>query len=103
MDLGSTALGLAFGALAVVMLAVLLSRVFYLTAAGFSPFWGAFTFPLAAFASAMLSLADQGQVFGVVGVLSLAAASAIIPVIAVRILKLWPGGQLTLKTNAARV
>jgi tellurite resistance protein len=81
----------------------LLAKARWLTTAGFSPLWGAFTFPLAAFSSAMMSLAGQSMVFGVLGALSLAGALAIIPPIALRVLKLWASGQLALKTNAARV
>lgn len=101
--LGWTVVSVAFGVLAIGILAALLAKARWLTAAGFSPFWGAFTFPLAAFSSAMMSLAEQSMVFGILGALSLAGALAIIPLIAVRVLKLWASGQLALKTNAARV
>jgi tellurite resistance protein len=63
---------------------------------GFSPFWGAFTFPLAAHASAVLALGAE-----VTGLALLALALAVIPVIAWRVLALWPGNRLATISNAA--
>ncbi|MCV2870529.1 tellurium resistance protein [Defluviimonas sp. WL0002] len=95
-DLQSLAMGFAGLAAAIVILMVI--RVRWLTAAGFTPFWGAFTFPLAATASLWLTL---GGIWSVPGVIALAAASAIIPLIAWRVLRLWARGQLATVTNAA--
>lgn len=71
----------------------------WLLAAGFSPFWGALTFPLAAYGQAAF------RAFGPPGLWLAVAVTALglvaIPWIAWRILKLWPQGQLARKTNAA--
>lgn len=71
----------------------------WLLAAGFSPFWGALTFPLAAFGQGMLrALGTPG--LWLAGALALAATIAI-PWIAFGILRQWPGGTLARRTNAA--
>ncbi|GGE41902.1 TDT family transporter [Actibacterium pelagium] len=101
--LGWTLLSFAFGIVAIAIFGTLLVKTRWLTVAGFSPFWGAFTFPLAAFSSAMMSLASLSPVFGILGALSLAGALGVNPLIATRVLKLWASNQLALKTNAARV
>lgn len=63
---------------------------------GFTPLWGAFTFPLAAFGGALLI---NGWVIAgsVVTVLAMGA----VPVIAWRVIRMWPTGALAAKTNAA--
>ena len=68
----------------------------WMTSSGFSPLWGAFTFPAAAFASALLI---NGWVLG--GVLVTVLTLGAIPVIAWRVLRMWPTGSLAAKTNAA--
>ncbi|MCB2068115.1 MAG: hypothetical protein KDE15_15900 [Erythrobacter sp.] len=95
-DLQSLAMG--FAGLAGAILILLVIRVRWLTEAGFTPFWGAFTFPLAATASLWLAL---GGIWAYPGVIALAAASAIVPVIAWRVIRLWARGQLATVTNAA--
>lgn len=88
----------AFAALGAVIFFALLSSARWLTAAGFSPLWGAFTFPLAAFASALIALGGSWELPGLV---LLVLALAIVPPIAWNVLKLWPGNRLATKTNAA--
>lgn len=68
----------------------------WITQGGFSPLWGAFTFPLAAFASALLI-----NGWGVAGVLVTVLALGAVPVVAWRVLRMWPAGTLATKTNAA--
>lgn len=85
-----------FAVLAAAILAALILAARWITAAGFSPLWGAFTFPLGAFAG-MLFL--NGVVLA--GWLALAAAAVVVPLIAWRVLRLWPGGRLAALTNAA--
>ena len=68
----------------------------WIVASGFSPLWGAFTFPLAAYASALVI---NGWVLP--GVLVTVIALGVIPAIALRVLRMWPGGTLAAKTNAA--
>ncbi|WP_172294968.1 tellurium resistance protein [Pseudoruegeria sp. HB172150] len=99
--LGMTSLALVFAGIAGLVLTALLVGVRYLAAAGFSPFWGAFTFPLAAFAGLMLALAGQGALFRVAGGITLFGATLLIPWIAAKILQLWIKGVLTVKSNAA--
>lgn len=84
-----------------VLLALGLGRGRWLIAAGFSPFWGAFTFPLAAFASLLMLVADQSALFRLAGAIALAGATLLIPWIAVRVLKMWAKGALAAKTNAS--
>lgn len=102
--LGYGALALAFGWIAIIVMGMLLVRAPYLTRAGFSPFWGAFTFPLAAFANLMLVLAPvQGGAFRVLAGISTIAATIAIPVIALMILKMWSARTLAVKTNASKI
>lgn len=101
--LGLTGIAAAFGWLSIVIMAVFVVRTRYLTAVGFSPLWGSFTFPLAAFANLMLLLAIVGAPFKTLGGLGLIAATLIVPYIAYRVLKLWAAGKLGPLTNAARI
>ena len=96
--LGQAALSAGFALLGLALLAVLLVAGRWVAESGFSPLWGAFTFPLAALASALL--AQEGVLFWA-GAAVLAAAAGFIPLVLWRVLKLWPGGRLAAKTNAA--
>lgn len=93
----------AFGLVALGLALVLTGSLRWLTVAGFSAMWGSFTFPMAAFASAALSLAagSSGSFWRAAGAIALLAASLAIPVIAVKVLQLWARGQLGPRTNAA--
>lgn len=102
---GAVALGLGWNLLAegLALLSVLMAIALALalpslTEAPFSALWGAFTFPVAA--TAGFWLAHGGPLLWP-GAALLAVASLVVPVIAFRILKLWLGGQLAIKTNAA--
>jgi tellurite resistance protein len=97
--LGWGGMSLALGLWAAVLALGLAVRLRWLMAAGFSPFWGAFTFPLAAFGQAVLRGLDAPG-FWIAAVLA-AVAAGFIPWVAFRILRLWPGGQLARRTNAA--
>jgi tellurite resistance protein len=102
----STALGLdglavLFGVLGTALLAVLAIRGRWLTASGFSPLWGAFTFPIAAYASMMLGLAGQGVLFRGLGGLALVTATLIVPAILVKVLRMWTNGKLAMGTNTS--
>ncbi len=85
----------------------LLVKARYLTAAGFSPLWGAFTFPLAAFANLLLMLGGRGlgPLFGdvarVAGVCLLVAVTGLIGFVLYRVLQMWAKGSLAAKTNAS--
>jgi tellurite resistance protein len=96
--LGMPALAGGFAVLAVALLLVLLARLPWIVQTGFSALWGAFTFPLAAAATALLLVGERGHWPGL-GLL--AAALVVVPWIGWRVLSLWPGGRLAGKTNAA--
>ena len=104
MLVGYPQLALGFGLLAIVILAGLVGAARWLTKAGFSPLWGAFTFPLAAFSTLMqvLALYGYGEVFRILGGASLVAATLIIPPIAWKVMQMWMKGVLAAKTNAAQ-
>lgn len=103
--LGKEQIALALAGWAGVILVALLLRARYVTMAGFSPLWGAFTFPLAAFSSLMLLLAGTGaggEPVRVAGGVALVAGTLIIPAIAVKVMQAWAKNKLGPKTNAAR-
>lgn len=87
-----------FALLSSVGILALLAGALWLLKAGFSPMWGALTFPLAALANFWLTLGDMWRIPGGI---ALVAATLIIPPIAIRIFKDWAKGQLAIKTNAA--
>ncbi|TCP26471.1 tellurium resistance protein [Rhodovulum adriaticum] len=102
---GNWTLAYVFAALALGLVVALLARLRWLIAAGFSPLWGAFTFPMAAFAGMLLALGQgpvAAPVFAVAGGGALVAASLAIPAIAVKVMQAWARGGLGPKTNAAR-
>lgn len=104
---GYPQIALASATLATLLLAVLLLKARYLTAAGFSPLWGAFTFPLAAYTGMLLMMGGLGlgPLYGdaarIAGVCLLVAASGLIGYILFQVLKMWAKGTLAAKTNAA--
>lgn len=83
--------GLAYGALLVVA-----GR--WVMEAGVTAMWGAFTFPLAALATALLV---TGGVWIWPGLALTAFGLGVIPWIVWWVLKRWPGGKLAAVTNAA--
>lgn len=95
---GLPGLAMVFGGLALVVFAGLAVSARWLGAAGFSPLWGAFTFPLAALSAAMIGLGGAWSGFGL-GLLALAAVA--IPAIGWGVLRMWPQGSLAARTNAA--
>ena len=101
--LGFPGVASGFAILGTILLAALLIRLRYITASGYSPLWGAFTFPMSSYAAMMLLLAGDGAgaFYRVIGGLMLVAGTLIIPVIAAKTLQAWARGQLALKTNAA--
>lgn len=95
---GLPMLAAVFAVLGGAILAALIGAGRWIAAAGFSPLWGAFTFPLAAYASLLLLLGGMAAWAGAALAL---AATVIVPWIAFRVMKAWVGGQLAVKTNAA--
>jgi tellurite resistance protein len=88
---GLLALGTAYAVL-------LVAAARWLVASGPSSLWGAFTFPLAALATAMLVKGGGWQTPGLVLV---ALGLGVIPAILWWVWKRWPGGKLATVTNAA--
>jgi len=82
----------------------LLFNIRTITAAGFSPMWASFTFPISAFTSAVLTFAHVAgaQIALMLGAVMLAAASGVVGYIAFKVLRMWLNGQLAVKTNAAK-
>ncbi|WP_321363964.1 tellurium resistance protein [uncultured Celeribacter sp.] len=102
--LGYTTLALAFAWIGVTALIVYLAGLRYLTKADFSALWGAFTFPLAAFANLMFAAATlQPMPFRLLGGLELVAATLAVVYIASKVMQLWTKGKLAKATNAAVV
>lgn len=94
----------AFITASVIISAVLLARLRWLTAGGFTPLWGAFTFPSAAFTSAMLVAADRwGGAWDWAAALALVTASLIIAPIWVLTIRAWSLGRLAPATGAGTV
>lgn len=99
MLLGHTTLAASFALAALAILAALVASARWLLQAGFTPLWGALTFPLAASATAaMMSLGTAGLWVG--GLLTL-AATALNPWVAQQVLKSWAKRDLGARTNAA--
>lgn len=99
MLLGQPVLAAGFALAALAILVALAAGANWLLQAGFTPLWGALTFPLAAAATAaMLALGTPG--FWIGGLLTL-AATALNPWVAQQVLKSWAKGDLGAKTNAA--
>jgi tellurite resistance protein len=88
---------LALAMATVILLALVISGRWVLEA-GFSAMWGALTFPLVAYASALFALG-----FDLAGMAMLVVALGVVPMIAWRVITLWGSGQLAAKTNAAEV
>ena len=103
LGLGWTPVGvaLAWAALAVVLALAVSAR--WLLAEGFSPFWGALTFPLAATAGVWAALwrVQPTETHRLIAGLMLVAATLIVIPIAALILRMWAQGRLAVRTNAA--
>ncbi len=97
-EVGQPILAHSFAVLGMVIFFALLAGAKWITAAGFSPLWGAFTFPTTAFATALLTLGGSWELPGLV---VLAIALGIVPAIAWNVLILWPANRLAVKTNAS--
>jgi tellurite resistance protein len=97
--LGMHSVAMGFALLGAIVLAGLIVSAHWITAAGFSALWGAFTFPLAAYTSLLLLLG--GPVWVWPGLACLIAAIGIVPWIAFKVIQAWTKGTLAAKTNAA--
>ena len=94
--LGFAVLSTLFLALGLALALMLVLSVRWLTSAGVTPMWGAFTFPLAALATAALR---GGWLLP--GLALTVLALAVVPWVLWWVLKRWPGGKLATLTNAA--
>lgn len=102
--LGMPMLAAGFALLGAVILLALMVCARWITEAGFSALWGAFTFSLAAFSSVLLGLAGNMGIhspWAWAGIACLTGAIGIVPAIALRVLQAWTKGTLAAKTNAA--
>ncbi len=82
-------------------LALAALRVRWLTEAGFSALWGAFTFPLAASAGLWVAVSADQPVWATPARALLILASLVIPPILFLVWRAWAQGRLAVKTNAA--
>ncbi|WP_233252417.1 tellurium resistance protein [Maritimibacter sp. 55A14] len=99
---GQGALGAALAWAGLGLAVLFLAGARWLTQAGFSPFWGAFTFPLAAFAGHMELMAGlAGGPWRILAGLALVGATLAILPIAWKVMQLWAKGRLAVQTNAA--
>ncbi len=96
--LGFTMLSTVFLVVGVLLALVLALSLRWLTGAGVTPMWGAFTFPLAALATALIR---GGGLWLWPGVAVLVLALGVVPVILWWVMTRWPGGRLAAATNAA--
>jgi tellurite resistance protein len=99
--LGHPRLAMVFALFATLILIALVLKQKWLRQGGFTPLWSAFTFPLAAYSIALLSLGGQSTVIAAAGFGVLVVASALIPLIVIRVLRLWASGKLAIATKAA--
>jgi tellurite resistance protein len=99
--LGHPRLAMVFALFATLILIALVLRQKWLRQGGFTPLWSAFTFPLAAYSIALLNLGGQSTVIAAAGFGVLVVASALIPLIVIRVLRLWASGKLAMATKAA--
>lgn len=95
---GHEALAQGFALLAAAILLALVASLRWILAGPFTPLRAAFTFPLTAVATAALRVPG---VWLPVGLTLAALASVVVPVIAWKVLRLWPQGRLAALTNAA--
>lgn len=94
--LGLTPLAQAMVGLGLLIFIALVFSGQWITQSGFSPLWGAFTFPLAAYASALLI-----NGWAITGAALALVALGVNLWIAWRVIQMWPKGTLAAKTNAA--
>lgn len=103
LGLGWAAAGSLLAWVALAMAITLAGSARWLLAAGFSPFWGALTFPLAATAGAWVTLwrvtGDEPHRL-IAGLLLAAATLVVLPILAL-VWRDWARGRLPVQTHAA--
>ncbi len=95
---GHPLLATGFALLGAAMLAAMIVSARWILVSGFSAFWGALAFPIAAYANALLAM---GGGWPMAGAVVLIAATLAVPPIAVKVLQAWIKGDLAARTNAA--
>ena len=100
---GQITLAAAALVVAVAVAALLVLRARWMTDAGFSGFWSAFTFPTASLAGATILFGGAYGSGGIrlLGGMLLVVTTAITLPVVYRVMKLWASGALAVKTNAA--
>ena len=99
--LGWTGWATGFALVALAILLALVASGRWLLAAGFSPIWGALTFPLAAAATAVMAAFGASTAGLALGAVLLLAATALTVAVAFKVMQAWAKGQLAARTNAA--
>ena len=95
---GADNLAMLLAVVGLVLFAALILTIPWLTQSGFGPLWLCFAYPLTAFAQSLLL---SGAPWSTGGLALTGLALAIVPVLAWKMLRLWPGGKLAAKTNAS--
>lgn len=101
--LGWGAWATGFALLALAILVALAASGRWVLATGFSPLWGALTFPLAASASAVIYAFSASMAGLALGAALLLATTALTVPVTIRVMQDWAKGRLAAKTNAASV
>lgn len=96
--LGHDLLAQALLALASALVLAMIAGARWMLQSGFTPLWGALTFPLATFCTALLL---QGGAVETLGAGLTVLAIPLVGLIGWKVLKLWPQGRLAALTNAA--
>ena len=101
--LGMTMLAVIFYAIATIIFLMFCALSVWLTKGGWTPVWGAFTFPIAAFANLQVMAVSKGiGPIATVGLFaSLAIGTPLILYIAYKHTMAWSRGDLSKKTGAA--
>lgn len=99
--LEQTVTSFVFTGLAASLGILLIARAPHLLAAGFSPFWGALTFPVAALSTALFLVGANLWPIAWLGLIPLTLTTALTPFVLIRIALMWAGGSLAEKTGAA--
>jgi tellurite resistance protein len=99
--LGQTLTSFVFTGLAASLFLILIARSRFLLETGFSPFWAAFTFPVAALSTALFLVGANLWPIAWLGLIPLTLASALTPYVLIRVAIMWARGSLVQKSGAA--
>lgn len=99
--LGWSDIATGFAVLSLIGVSLAVIRIRWLLEAGFSPLWGAMTFPLAASVGLWLTVSGLSGGWRILAGGGLVAATLLIPPVLFLIWRDWARGRLAVKTNAA--